>query len=700
MMSRLVFTTLFVIGLMFPGMLTADPINIEYYLEGEKIGPFLEFLEDKDKNLTLNDIVLSAKDIESKWQQSGKKELGFGFSKSVYWIRFTVENKTDKTISWYLNQEYPLIDYLSLFMPNKDGNYSEIKTGDYFVFAQRPVKYRSFLFPLKTSPETTETYYLRYETSSSMNVTLTTWSSTAFEAYKKIDMMLYWTFYGALAIILLYNLFISWYSREWSYAFFVLFLACFLLSIMSINGAAFQYLWPASVWWANICIPIISSSFLFSIIQFSRVMMRIKTYWPLNDRFHQIIGYLFILNILITLFTNNYRFGIIVLVVLAAPTGALGSFTSAYMSFSSKYKNREALFFFIAHLFFFGTIILIILKTFSILPSNFLTTSIIHFTVAFGIVILSLFLPDRLNLVKKELKSLSESLEELVKKRTSKLNATQTKLLQTAHKAGMTDMSRDTVRFIGSKINSVKIPIEELRKMRALHSVKALKQANDLLRENITHLESFILDDPKGVVLMKDYLGIEKIIDLEQEKIGKSVDRLNSKIHEIVILIDAQRKYASDTYFSELLHIANIIDFILDIQKKNIERAGITVEKEFEDVPKTSIQKSKLSYIITNLISNAIQAMSAAESKEKKLTLSVNSNNGLIYVRAKDTGIGIAQDNLDKIFRHGYSHVTDKKGIGLHTCGNYMTEMGGKIWAESAGHQKGATFILEFPIGE
>ncbi|MCP4749903.1 MAG: ATP-binding protein [Proteobacteria bacterium] len=47
---------------------------------------------------------------------------------------------------------------------------------------------------------------------------------------------------------------------------------------------------------------------------------------------------------------------------------------------------------------------------------------------------------------------------------------------------------------------------------------------------------------------------------------------------------------------------------------------------------------------------------------------------------------------------HGFSTKRKGHGFGLHSCANYMTEMGGKMWAESDGH--GASFILQFPLSK
>lgn len=84
------------------------------------------------------------------------------------------------------------------------------------------------------------------------------------------------------------------------------------------------------------------------------------------------------------------------------------------------------------------------------------------------------------------------------------------------------------------------------------------------------------------------------------------------------------------------------------------------------------------------------------EPRMRELRIEAERKAGTTMLRIADNGIGIEPKNLEKIFHHGFSTKPGGRGFGLHDCANYMTEMGGKMWAESAGPGKGATFILQF----
>jgi sensor histidine kinase regulating citrate/malate metabolism len=89
--------------------------------------------------------------------------------------------------------------------------------------------------------------------------------------------------------------------------------------------------------------------------------------------------------------------------------------------------------------------------------------------------------------------------------------------------------------------------------------------------------------------------------------------------------------------------------------------------------------------------------MVGMDPEKKTLRISIQNENGSIFIRIKDAGCGIAGENLNKIFSYGFTTKKDGHGFGLHSSVNYMKEMGGEMWAESEGVGRGAQFVLKFP---
>jgi sensor histidine kinase regulating citrate/malate metabolism len=71
-----------------------------------------------------------------------------------------------------------------------------------------------------------------------------------------------------------------------------------------------------------------------------------------------------------------------------------------------------------------------------------------------------------------------------------------------------------------------------------------------------------------------------------------------------------------------------------------------------------------------------------------------------LHLHCKDDGIGIAADNLDRVFEKGFSTKSKATnyGIGLHWCANAIGALGGRLWAASDGPGHGASMHLMVPL--
>jgi len=69
-----------------------------------------------------------------------------------------------------------------------------------------------------------------------------------------------------------------------------------------------------------------------------------------------------------------------------------------------------------------------------------------------------------------------------------------------------------------------------------------------------------------------------------------------------------------------------------------------------------------------------------------------------VRIEIADNGVGIAPENLTRIFSHGFTTRKHGHGFGLHSSALAAREMGGLLTVQSEGAGKGATFILELPL--
>jgi signal transduction histidine kinase len=141
----------------------------------------------------------------------------------------------------------------------------------------------------------------------------------------------------------------------------------------------------------------------------------------------------------------------------------------------------------------------------------------------------------------------------------------------------------------------------------------------------------------------------------------------------------------------EETNFKRIVDDVLATLKapENV-KVTYSLEPYFE---KIMTDPSAMKRIITNLCSNAIQAM----PKGGKLTLNAVLKDEEVFITVQDTGVGIADETKNKLFKPLFTTKSKGQGFGLAVVKKLTEALNGKVLVESE-VGKGTRFILEFPI--
>src|SRR5262249_14486774 len=128
---------------------------------------------------------------------------------------------------------------------------------------------------------------------------------------------------------------------------------------------------------------------------------------------------------------------------------------------------------------------------------------------------------------------------------------------------------------------------------------------------------------------------------------------------------------------------------------------GFTVHREYEDLAPMIADKHVVLQVLVNLLSNARHALKASELTEKDLRVRLyRAGADRVAIEVRDNGVGIAIENMDRIFAHGFTTKEDGHGIGLHMSAIAAKALGGSLTCQSEGRNKGASFVFEIPISE
>jgi hypothetical protein len=170
------------------------------------LGPHLEYLEDKDRTWTIEEV--SAGALSERFATSPSETPNFGFTRSAYWFRFALQGRHDEPRRWLLELAHPLLDRLELYIQQPSGGFKKQITGDLYPFSQRTFQHRNFVFEVDLLPERTQVFYLRIESLCAIQAPLTLWSLEAFHDRVQNRQLVLGLFYGLLLIMILYNLFL------------------------------------------------------------------------------------------------------------------------------------------------------------------------------------------------------------------------------------------------------------------------------------------------------------------------------------------------------------------------------------------------------------------------------------------------------------------------------------------------------------
>ncbi|MDY7230134.1 ATP-binding protein [Hyalangium rubrum] len=306
---------------------------------------------------------------------------------------------------------------------------------------------------------------------------------------------------------------------------------------------------------------------------------------------------------------------------------------------------------------------------------------------------------DKVQEREEALRQANEGLEQRVDARTRELKEVNRKLVDVARRAGMAEVATNVLHNVGNVLNSVNTTAMVVRERLEALRLEQVSRVAALLTEHQAELSTFVNQDERGRKLLP-YLG-ELGRNLEQEREGLRVllDDMDRYTSHIGTIVNQQQSYARSPRLIESVAVAELVEDALNINSATLSRHEVKVARRLEPVPLVVTDKHKVVMVLTNLISNAKDAMHAVEREQRCLTLKVgHASSARIRIEVCDQGTGIAPELLTRIFEHGFTTREDGHGFGLHFSALAAEELGGSLRAHSDGPGKGATFILELPL--
>ncbi len=193
----------------------------------------------------------------------------------------------------------------------------------------------------------------------------------------------------------------------------------------------------------------------------------------------------------------------------------------------------------------------------------------------------------------------------------------------------------------------------------------------------------------------------EAISQADLVEYSKNLNKAAQNLYKLLenLLAWSQVKNGTIDFAPQYLNLSTIVSQNIDTFTQRAKQKGITIIEEIDHEQKVFADDKMIGSILRNLLSNAVKFT----IKDGLVTLKAKMrSNDMIEISMEDTGIGISEKLLDKLFKIDEKvgrKGTDGElstGLGLLLCKEFVEKHGGKIWMESE-EGKGSKFTFTLP---
>ncbi len=608
----------------------APPLEVNDELFAAKIDGHAEVLEDKDGLVSIDDILSGKHD---DYFYTPKSNLQFGFTSSTYWIRIKVKNKLNDNAQFVLNITYPLLDDIQLFFPTAEG-IETIEAGDKFVFNHREHKLRSFMFLLPFEENAAKNLYLRVVSTSTITLPMSLYTMPAFIEELHDDQAIVGAFYGLAIGLFLYNLFLYISIREITYFFYLGVVVTNIYIASCFDGFNYK-LFQDSTYLQSIAIYVgCTLNAIFS-GQFSRVYLATKVDCPKADILLKVVIATSAIAFIgvVTWPGKETFFAINIIIILTIIT----IISTAMVQYRNGYKPAKL--FLLAWGVMLSPVFIGVLNSINIISLHAITPYIHKIGVSGELIILSLALADRINILKQA--------EHQAIRQVERAQA------ETKAKG----------EFLAKMSHEIRTPMNGVLGMSELLNTTPL-------RPDQVHYVRTIHNSGEALLgIINDILDHSKIESgkLEIEELEFNYEELLDECISVFSLRSSEKKLPVNLIFPP-------------------------------DIPRwIASDPTRVRQVIINLLGNAFKFTDHGEIQVAVERVYQSHDEIMLKTSIIDTGIGITEEQKANLFQDYVQadKSTSRKfggtGLGLSICKQLTHLMGGEIGVEGK-PSKGTTF--------
>ena len=271
--------------------------------------------------------------------------------------------------------------------------------------------------------------------------------------------------------------------------------------------------------------------------------------------------------------------------------------------------------------------------------------------------------------------------------------------LEVARRIGMAEIATSVLHNVGNVLNSVNVAASVINDKVRKSATADLGRAISLLELHRDDVADYIARDAQGKHLPGFIVEVGRKLAADEEEILAEVVALTKNIDHIKDIVTVQQSYVGMSGTVEKVSLEELIQDAIRINSASLGRHEVEVVYTADDLPEALVSRQKFLQVVVNVLSNAKYAVMQNGRNERRIDIDLRKEGeDRARLEIRDNGIGIAPENLTRIFAHGFTTRKEGHGFGLHSAANLAQEMGAELSVHSDGVGRGATFVLSFPL--
>jgi C4-dicarboxylate-specific signal transduction histidine kinase len=274
----------------------------------------------------------------------------------------------------------------------------------------------------------------------------------------------------------------------------------------------------------------------------------------------------------------------------------------------------------------------------------------------------------------------------------------QSNLVEASRRAGMADVATGVLHNVGNVLNSVNVSTQIVHDAVKASRVATLAKAAGLLQQHAADMTAFLTNDERGKTLPTFFCKLAGALAEEHTGILKEIDGLASNIAHIREIVAMQQSLSRVSGIRSNVSLGELLEDAIKINHAGLNRHQVMIAREFDPSLMVVVDRHKVLQILINLVSNAKYAVNGSTEPTRRVIVRAAVENQRLRIAIIDNGVGIAPEQMTRIFGFGFTTKKNGHGFGLHSSALAAKELGGSLEVFSEGLGKGATFTLTMPL--